>query len=132
MRREGDNPVDRGLGDGGYVRAQALDVWYCSFPVVEQSRARWARAFLQRELRCRPTARPPPFVVAVPWEHEMVDNQCIGARPEQFGQPYLSWRPLCINVIELVVLANCPTPRKCPDLRGHDFHFAPERYLALQ
>ena len=74
----------------------------------------------------------PPLVAAVPWEHVMVDDQRIGARSEQFGQPHLRWCPICINAVELVVLANRPTPRKCPDLRGHGLNFAPERYLALQ
>ena len=62
----------------------------------------------------------------------MVEDQGIGARPEQFGQPHLRWCPLCVNMIELVVLGNRPTRRKCSDLRGHGLHFAPERYLALQ
>src|SRR5215470_3932298 len=132
MRCECRNLLDRSLGYGRYVRAQTFHVWYSSFPVIEQSRARWARPFLQRYLRYRPATRPPPLVAAVPWEHVMVEDQRIGARSEQFGQPHLRWYPLCINMIELVVLANRPTLRKRSDLRGHGLHFAPERYLALQ
>src|SRR5262249_43186990 len=73
-----------------------------------------------------------PLVAAVPWEHVMVDDQSIAARPEQFGQPHLRWCPLCINMIELVVLGNRPTWRKCSDLRGHGLHFASKQNLALQ
>jgi hypothetical protein len=62
----------------------------------------------------------------------MVDDQGIGARPEQFGQAHLRWCPLGVNMIELVVLGNRTTRRKRSDLRGHGLHFAPERYLALQ
>jgi hypothetical protein len=62
----------------------------------------------------------------------MVDEKRIGARPEQLRQPYLRWRSFGINVIELVVLGSRPSRRKCPDLRGHGLHFAPERCLALQ
>src|SRR5262249_29476239 len=132
MRREGRNALDRGLGNGRDVRSQPLDVWYCSLPVIEQSRARWARPFLNRKLHRRPPTRPPPLVAAVTREHVMIYDQRIRARPEQFGQPYLCWCSFCINMIELVVLTNRAAQRKSPDLRGHDLHFAPERHLALQ
>jgi hypothetical protein len=35
-------------------------------------------------------------------------------------------------MVELVVLGNHATRRKCSDLRGHSLHFAPEHNLALQ
>src|SRR5262245_1638336 len=103
---EGCNPLDRCLGYGRDVRSQPLDVWYRPLPVVEQSRSGCARAFVQWYLSCRPTARPPPLVAAVSREHVMVDDECIGAWPEQFRQSHLRWCPLCINVIERVVLGN--------------------------
>src|SRR5262249_57484597 len=88
---------------------------------------------LPQAVAARPARHSAPsLVAAVPREHVMVDDQRIGARPEQFGQPYLCWCSFCINMIELVVLANRAAQRKSPDLRGHGLHFAPERYLALQ
>jgi hypothetical protein len=35
-------------------------------------------------------------------------------------------------MVELVVLGNHATRRKCSDPRGHGLHFAPERHLPLQ
>ena len=46
--------------------------------------------------------------------------------------PHLRGCPVCVNMIELVVLGNRPTRRKGSDRRGHSLHFAPERDLALQ
>src|SRR5262249_107216 len=132
MGRERHDPLDRRFGHGRDVRSQSLNVRYRSLPVIEQSRARWARPLLNRKLCHRPAARTAPPLPPVPWEQVMVKDQSIGTGPETLGQPPLGWRPACINVVELVVLGNGPTWRECSDLRGDCLHFAPECYLALQ
>jgi hypothetical protein len=59
-------------------------------------------------------------------------GEAVTACDDEGGQPHLRRCPLCVNMIELVVLGNRTTRRECSDLRGHGLHFAPECYLALQ
>src|SRR3546814_6873973 len=111
--------LDRCFGYGRDIRPQPLNVRYRSLPVVEEISARWARSLLNRKPCYRPAARAAPLVAAVSWEHVVVEDQGIGAGLEQIGQPHLGWFPVCVNVVELVVLGNGPTRRECSDPRGH-------------
>src|SRR5215207_10820456 len=132
MGYEGRDPLDWSLGHRDNVRAQPLDVGHGAVPIVEQRRTGRAWPFRQRQLGCRTAARGLPFVVAVPREHIMIDDQSVGARAKQLGQSHLRGRAVSADVIELIILRDLAAGRQRPDLRRYRFHCAPECHFSRQ
>src|SRR5215217_3349775 len=102
LPREGHYLVKRRLGDNR--EADPFRRVKCSaVQLVEQRRAGWTRAFLQRQPRRSTIYRPGPLVAGIAREHEVVDHERVVLGREQVAQPELTRPAVAIHTGEDVV-----------------------------
>src|SRR5207249_7154807 len=82
--------------------------------LVEQRRARRARALLQRQQRGLADRRPGGAVAWIAGEHEAVDHEAVLARLEQLRQFHVRGGAVRTSALEHIVVRNWPARRQRP------------------
>src|SRR6266545_1725561 len=108
------------------------DVLCGTLELVEQCRARRARALRERQKRSLATLRPWPLVAGVAREHHAVDHQRVHAGREELREPHVGRCAVRTSSLEDVVLRDDSTGRELTPGRGHGLHGAAQPDLLLE
>ena len=116
LAREGQQPLQRRLGDDDEVEAGGLEMPGRALELVDQRRAGRTGRLLARQPRQCALRRLRPRVGRIARKHHVVDDQRVAARSEQLGEADARGPAVGTEAVEDIVLLEPAARRQLPAL----------------